>query len=92
MSEIKISNLGKKYKRYYNKWSRLTEWLTANHYCGHESHWVLRNLNFKVNKGEAIGIVGQNGAGKSTLLKILTGTTHPTEGTVDITGSVAALL
>jgi len=58
----------------------------------HQLKWVLQDLNFKVNPGEAVGIIGINGAGKSTLLKMITGTTQPTTGSVNITGRVAALL
>ncbi|MDA6259563.1 O99 family O-antigen export ABC transporter ATP-binding subunit, partial [Escherichia coli] len=54
--------------------------------------WVLRNISFTINPGESDGIVGGNGAAKSTLLKLLTGTTQPTEGTIQICGRVAALL
>ncbi|EFA4148240.1 ABC transporter ATP-binding protein, partial [Escherichia coli O99:H27] len=58
----------------------------------HSKKWVLRNISFTINPGESVGIVGVNGAGKSTLLKLLTGTTQPTEGTIQICGRVAALL
>jgi lipopolysaccharide transport system ATP-binding protein len=58
----------------------------------HRLNWVLQDINFTVNPGEAVGIVGVNGAGKSTLLKLITGTTQPTTGSVQITGRVAALL
>jgi lipopolysaccharide transport system ATP-binding protein len=54
--------------------------------------WVLKDLNFSVSPGEAVGIVGINGAGKSTLLKMITGTTQATTGSVSVSGSVAALL
>jgi len=57
-----------------------------------EEFWALRDINFTVEKGEAIGIIGANGAGKSTLLKILTEITPPTEGEVRLKGSVASLL
>ena len=53
---------------------------------------MLQDINFTVNPGEAVGIIGINGAGKSTLLKMITGTTQPTTGGVHITGRVAALL
>ena len=54
--------------------------------------WALRDINFEVNKGEILGIVGRNGAGKSTLLKILSRTTTPTTGAIKIRGRVASLL
>jgi lipopolysaccharide transport system ATP-binding protein len=54
--------------------------------------WALRNINFDVQKGEVLGVIGRNGAGKSTLLKILSRTTAPTTGSVKIKGRVASLL
>ncbi len=90
MSYLKVRNVGKAYKRYPGKWARLVEWITGME--RHEKHWVLRDLNFEVAPGEAVGIVGINGAGKSTLLKIITGTTQPTTGSVEVGGRVAALL
>ena len=57
-----------------------------------ETFWALRNINFTVTKGEAVGIIGANGAGKSTLLKILSRITPPTEGEIKLHGRVASLL
>ena len=54
--------------------------------------WALKDINFKINSGEIIGIIGDNGAGKSTLLKILSRVTTPTTGNVRIKGRVASLL
>ncbi len=54
--------------------------------------WALKDINFKINSGEIIGIIGKNGAGKSTLLKILSRVTTPTTGNVRIKGRVASLL
>jgi len=92
MPQIIVKNLGKKYKRYANHWYRLAEVLSWGYYHCHEERWALRNINFTVGRGEAIGIVGQNGAGKSTLLKLLVGTTQPNEGSIQTTGRIAALL
>ncbi len=54
--------------------------------------WSLKDINFEVKKGEALGIVGKNGAGKSTLLKILSQVTTPTTGMVKAKGRIASLL
>jgi lipopolysaccharide transport system ATP-binding protein len=57
-----------------------------------EEFWALRDVNFDVGRGEAVGIIGRNGAGKSTLLKILSRITVPSTGEVRIDGKVASLL
>jgi lipopolysaccharide transport system ATP-binding protein len=54
--------------------------------------WSLRDINFDIKQGDAVGIIGRNGAGKSTLLKILSRVTAPTIGNVKIKGRVASLL
>ena len=54
--------------------------------------WALRNIDFKVEQGDVVGIIGKNGAGKSTLLKLLSKVTSPTTGTIKARGRIASLL
>jgi lipopolysaccharide transport system ATP-binding protein len=54
--------------------------------------WSLKDINFEVNQGDAVGIIGRNGAGKSTLLKVLSRVTSPTTGSVKVKGRIASLL
>ncbi|MDP3705970.1 MAG: polysaccharide ABC transporter ATP-binding protein [Legionellaceae bacterium] len=57
-----------------------------------EHFWALKDINFEVQAGDVIGIIGRNGAGKSTLLKVLSRITEPTQGKIGIRGRVASLL
>lgn len=88
---IRVNQLGKAFKRYARIRHRLLEWLPWGR-PHHELKWVLRDIDFTITAGEAVGLVGRNGAGKSTLLKLLTGTLLPTLGKAEIQGRVAALL
>ena len=92
IGSIEVTSLSKAYKQYPTRWSRLTEWLLPGKRPRHHQHWVLQDINFKVENGEAVGIVGINGAGKSTLLKMIVGTSQCTTGSVKVIGRVAALL
>lgn len=93
MSEaiVTVTHLGKAFKRYARIRHRLLEWLPGGR-TRHELHRVLKDLNFSIAAGEAVGLIGRNGAGKSTLLKLLTGTLLPSTGSIQIHGRVAALL
>lgn len=54
--------------------------------------WSLKDINFEINQGDAVGIIGRNGAGKSTLLKLLSKVTKPTTGSFKVNGRIASLL
>lgn len=82
--------IGKAYRRYASGFQQVLSWFFD--IKPREETWVLRNVGFKVARGEAVGIVGQNGAGKSTLLKIITGTLQPTLGHLQVRGKVSAIL
>lgn len=92
MNAITVYNLGKAYKQYTSRRSRLIEWFIPFAKPRHQLKWVLSDISFTVMSGEAIGLIGINGAGKSTLLKMITGTVQPTTGVVSTNGRVAALL
>jgi lipopolysaccharide transport system ATP-binding protein len=89
--ELHVQNLGKSYRQWGSEWRRVASWFIPA-ITPREEHWVLKDVSFSIGPGEAVGIVGQNGAGKSTLLKLITGTTQPTQGQVQLRGRVAAIL
>lgn len=91
MSGLSVKNIGKAYRSYHSELQRFAKWFGVPVRPATET-WVLRGVSFALAPGDALGIVGQNGAGKSTLLKLITGTTRPTEGSVHVNGSVAAML
>ena len=88
-SVIRISGLGKAYPAAEGPWTTLGCWFGV---AKRSLHWIFRGLDLDIPRGQAVGIVGVNGAGKSTLLKILAGTAVATEGSVEVNGSVSALL
>lgn len=57
-----------------------------------EEFWALKNVSFDVKKGEFLGIVGLNGSGKSTLLKLISGVMKPTNGNINVKGTIAPLI
>ena len=89
--ELNVQQLGKSYRQWGGELRRVASWFFPN-VKPRSEHWVLRDVNFSIGPGEAVGIVGQNGAGKSTLLKLITGTTQPSEGAAHVRGRVAAIL
>ena len=91
MSVLRVEGVGKAFRTYRREWHRIARWLGFKIAPATEAV-VLHDINFVVERGSAVGLVGQNGAGKSTLLKILTGTMQPTSGTVAVDGRVAAIL
>lgn len=92
MSHIRVNHVGKAYRQYKSKIGRLIEWISPFDITRHSLKWILNDISFEVAPGEALGVIGINGAGKSTLLKLITGTTKPTTGNIEISGRVAALL
>ncbi|MBA3504641.1 MAG: ABC transporter ATP-binding protein [Betaproteobacteria bacterium] len=89
---LQVSGLGKAYRKYPHRWAQISGWFFVGDTPRYTLSWVLRDINFRVKAGEAVGVIGQNGAGKSTLLKLITGTTKPTAGQIAIDGRVSALL
>jgi len=71
---------------------KITEKNTRDEQGGSKFVWALDDINFDVNQGDVVGIIGRNGAGKSTLLKILSKVTSPTKGNIKIKGRIASLL
>jgi lipopolysaccharide transport system ATP-binding protein len=89
---ISVRNLGKRYEMYERPHHRLLQTLLRGRRNYFREFWALRNINFDIARGETVGIVGRNGSGKSTLLQLITGTVAPTEGGIEVTGRIAALL
>lgn len=88
---LSVSSIGKAYRTYKNEFYRILSWFGIKSAIADET-WTLKNINFSIKPGEAIGIIGQNGAGKSTLLKIITGTLKPSSGKVIVNGKISAIL
>src|SRR6185437_7557572 len=73
------------------RWAK-SHWTGTRGKRSSEDFWALHDIEFEVQPGEVVGIIGRNGAGKSTLLKILSRITKPTSGRVELRGRVGSLL
>lgn len=87
-----MSHLTKMYKLYDKPSDRLKEALGLTKKKLYREHYALHDVNFDIQEGECVGIIGTNGSGKSTILKIITGVLTPTEGEVKVNGRISALL
>ena len=95
-SEIKLDDVALSFRLYHDRNVSLKEKfaniLSRRKVDGPTDFWALRNINLKIEHGERVGIVGHNGAGKSTLLKTICRIYEPTNGAVQVRGSIAPLL
>lgn len=89
---IEVEHLTKTYKLYKNNKRRIVEGLFPQAKPQYKEFHALNNVDFRIKKGEIVGIIGKNGSGKSTLLKIITGVLNPTKGSVCVNGKISALL
>jgi teichoic acid transport system ATP-binding protein len=92
MFAIRVKNLSKVYRLYEKQIDRLKETLSPFKKVYHKSFYALNDVTFDVPQGETVGIVGTNGSGKSTILKLITGVLTPTNGSIEISGKISALL
>ena len=93
MPIIEASGLGKKYRVFYEKSSLVKSFFAFTK--GRRSYadvWALRDIDFSIEEGETVGVIGRNGSGKTTLLKLLAGVTRPETGTMKICSPVSGLL
>ncbi len=89
---IEVNGLGKCYQLYDKPSDRLKQMLMRGCKQYYTEFWALKDVSFRIKKGETVGIIGRNGSGKSTLLQMICGTLNPSAGEVKVNGRMAALL
>ena len=89
---ISVRQVSKKFRLFNSPKERLAEALHPFRKKYHREFWALKDVSFDIFRGEIIGILGKNGSGKSTLLQIVCAIMQPTEGAVEVSGRISALL
>lgn len=91
---IQADNVSLCYRMTYDRVSSIKEYIVQllRGKVQYNEFWALRGVNFTLEKGEVLGVIGNNGAGKSTLLKVISGILKPTEGSVRVYGNIVPML
>jgi ABC-2 type transport system ATP-binding protein len=96
LSAIEVTDLWKKFKLRTDRADSFAKMFNVlfhrSSYGEDKEFWALKGINFTVEKGESLGVIGVNGSGKSTLLKLLTGTLSPTKGKIIVRGKRSSLI
>jgi len=89
---ISVRQVSKKFRLFNSPKERIAEALHPFRKQYHREFWALKDISFDIYRGEIVGILGKNGSGKSTLLQIVCAVMQPTEGKVEVSGRISALL
>jgi ABC-2 type transport system ATP-binding protein len=89
---IEVRNVSKQFRLYHERYTSLKERVIHFGRTPYEPFWALQEIDFDVEQGSTVGILGHNGSGKSTLLKCVAGILQPTSGEIRTSGRLAALL
>ena len=92
MKAIQVHDVAKRFKIYYDRNRTLKERLLFRKRNRYDERWVLKDISFDIEQGEAVGLVGENGCGKSTTLKLLSRILFPDRGTIAVNGRVSCLI
>lgn len=92
MAVIQVENVYKSFRVYYDKGQSFKERILFRNRSKYENREVLKGINFSVDQGESIGLIGENGCGKSTMLKLMTRIIYPDKGNIRIRGRVSSLI
>ena len=87
---IQVENASKRFRKNLKSFKDIGGYLLG--IASPNDFWALKDINFNLEKGDSVGIVGKNGAGKSTLLKMIAHITQPTQGSIKTEGRVAGLI
>ena len=89
---IEVDHISKSFKIFYDKGHTIKDQVVSSKRRKYEKREVLKDISFKLKRGEAVGLIGHNGCGKSTTLKLLTRIMYPDSGTITMRGRVSSLI